>query len=81
MGAIGDPCEYLNVCDPGGWCASADVVPDCAGSIGCCAAYCDVSDPNASDTCPAGTECVMWHEEGMAPPGEEDIGVCILPQT
>jgi hypothetical protein len=81
MGAIGDPCEYINVCDAGGWCAAAETVPGCAGSIGCCAAYCDITDPMANDTCPAGTECVAWHEMGTAPPGEEDIGVCILPQT
>ncbi len=81
MGAIGDPCEFINVCDAGGWCAAAETVPDCVGSAGCCAAYCDFSDPNATATCPAGTECVAWYEEGSAPPGEEDIGVCILPQT
>ncbi|MEX1366505.1 MAG: ribulose phosphate epimerase [Nannocystaceae bacterium] len=79
LGAIGDPCEFLNVCDPGGWCAAAEVVPDCAGSIGCCAAYCDLTDP--MDNCPDMTECTPWHDEGTAPPGEEDIGVCILPQT
>ena len=81
LGAIGDPCEFINVCDPGGWCAAAETVPNCQGSIGCCAAYCDFSEPNASETCPAGTECIAWHEEGTAPPGEEDIGVCIVPQT
>jgi len=79
MGAIGDPCEYINVCDPGGWCANAEVVPDCVGSGGCCAAFCDVTEPDAG--CPAMTECVAWWEEGEAPPGEEDIGVCILPET
>ncbi len=81
QGAIGDPCEYINVCDPGGWCAAAETQPGCAGASGCCAAYCDVTDPDADATCPAGTECVAWHMEGTAPPGEEDIGVCILPQT
>ncbi len=79
LGAIGDPCEYINVCDPGGWCAAAEVVPDCAGAIGCCAAFCDVTDPAAE--CPAGTECTPWYEDGTAPPGGEDIGVCIVPQT
>ena len=69
------------MCDPGGWCAAAETVPDCAGASGCCAAFCDISDPDASMTCPAGTECVAWYEMGTAPPGDEDIGVCILPQT
>jgi hypothetical protein len=81
LGAIGDPCEYINVCDPGGWCAAAETQPDCGGAIGCCAAYCDITDPDASATCPAGTECIAWHMEGTAPPGEEDIGVCVIPQT
>ncbi|MEM7153268.1 MAG: ribulose phosphate epimerase [Myxococcota bacterium] len=82
LGAIGDPCEFINVCDPGGWCAAADVVPGCVGSIGCCAAYCDITDPNATENCmPDMTECTPWHDEGTAPPGEEDIGVCILPQN
>jgi len=79
LGAIGDPCEYINVCDPGGWCAAAESVPDCVASSGCCAAFCDITDP--ASTCPDGTECVAWHTKGTAPPGEEDIGVCILPQT
>jgi len=77
MGIFGDPCEFLNVCDPGFWCANADTVPGCAGAVGCCASYCDTSDPMPS--CEPGTECVTWHEEGTAPPGEEDIGVCIIP--
>ncbi len=82
LGAIGDPCEYINVCDPGGWCAAAEVVPGCLGSAGCCAAYCDITDPMANETClPDMTECTPWHDEGMAPPGEEDYGVCILPQN
>jgi hypothetical protein len=79
LGAIGDPCEYINVCDPGGWCAAAESVPDCMAASGCCAAFCDITDP--ASVCPDGTECVAWHTEGTAPPGEEDIGVCILPQT
>lgn len=79
LGAIGDPCEYINVCDPGGWCANAEAVPDCAGAIGCCAAYCDNTDP--APDCPVGTECIPWYDEGTAPPGGEDIGVCIIPQA
>jgi hypothetical protein len=82
LGAIGDPCEYINVCDPGGWCANAESVPGCAGAIGCCSGYCDITDPMASDTClPDGTECVSWYEEGTAPPGYEDVGVCVIPAT
>jgi hypothetical protein len=79
-GVYGDPCEYINACDPGLACLNADVVPGCAGSQGCCAPFCDASDPNA--VCPGaaqGEECVAWYEEGQAPPGYEDVGVCMLP--
>jgi hypothetical protein len=81
LGAIGDPCEYINVCDPGGWCAAAESVPNCVGSSGCCAAYCDLTEPDPSASCPASTECIAWYEEGTAPPGYEDVGVCVIPQS
>jgi len=77
MGVFGDPCEYFNECAPGFWCASAESVPGCVGSGGCCASYCNTSAPMSS--CEPGTECVSWHEEGTAPTGEEDIGVCVTP--
>jgi hypothetical protein len=76
-GVFGDPCEYINVCDPGFWCADATAVPGCAGAIGCCSSYCDVSDPTS--TCEGdGQECVAWWED--PPPGEEHFGVCVIPQ-
>jgi hypothetical protein len=81
LGEIGDPCEYINVCNPGGWCAPAESVPDCVDASGCCAAFCDITEPDPDATCPALTECIAYHMEGTAPPGEEDIGVCVLPQT
>jgi hypothetical protein len=82
MGAFGEGCEFLNVCDPGLFCANPDGVPDCAGSIGCCSSFCDFSDPDASAACPGaagGQECVLFYEEGQAPPGYEDVGVCLIP--
>jgi hypothetical protein len=73
----GEPCGYINDCAAGNYCADAAALPACNGSA-CCASFCDFSDPNAM--CPtAGTECVSFFEEGMAPPGYEDVGVCILP--
>ncbi len=78
-GAFGDPCEYLNVCDPGLFCADAATVPDCAGSTGCCSEYCDTSDPDA--VCMGnGQMCTPFYEEGQAPPGYENVGICIIPQ-
>ncbi|HET6585676.1 MAG TPA: ribulose phosphate epimerase [Nannocystaceae bacterium] len=82
MGAFGEGCEFLNVCDPGLFCANPDGVPNCAGSIGCCSTFCDISDPNASAACPGaagGQECTAWYEEGQAPPGLEDVGACVIP--
>jgi hypothetical protein len=71
----GEPCGFINDCAAGNLCTDAANLPVCNGSA-CCASYCDLTDP----TCGVeGTECVTFFEEGMAPPGYEDIGVCILP--
>ncbi|HET6585128.1 MAG TPA: ribulose phosphate epimerase [Nannocystaceae bacterium] len=81
MGVYGDPCEFLNVCDPGLFCAQPEGVPDCVGS-GCCSEFCDVTDPSATMNCPGfgeGQECVAWYEEGAAPPGFEAVGACLIP--
>lgn len=80
-GQHGTGCEYINSCDPGHICVSADAVnsPECQGgsSSGCCSAVCSVSE-NAP--CPnAGEECISYYE-GMEPfPGYEDVGICIIP--
>ena len=77
MGAYGDPCEYANACDPGLVCLNPEYVPDCMAG-GCCSPLCEVTAPNM---CPGdGQECIAWYEEGMAPPGYEDVGVCGIPQ-
>lgn len=81
LGAYGDPCQYFNVCDPGLYCAAADVLPNCVGSTGCCTEYCDVMDANASCAGAAdGVECVPWWGDGVVPPpGMDSIGACIMP--
>jgi hypothetical protein len=72
---LGEACGFINDCVPGAVCLPADVVPDCAGAS-CCGSFCSIADPE----CPAaGTECSDFFEEGMAIPGYEDVGVCILP--
>ena len=77
LGAYGDPCEFVNVCNPGLMCLNAEAVPDCEGSIGCCTPYCDTAQPN---TCPGpGQTCQPWFEDGEALPGLETLGVCALP--
>jgi len=82
-GQYGDPCEYVNVCDPGLYCANAEAVPGCQGAVGCCSDYCDLTAPVPVAACSGagqGQECVPWFEEGTAPPGLEHIGGCAIPQ-
>jgi len=79
-GVLGDPCEYLNWCDPGLFCANADTLPNCAGPAGCCTRLCDAS---AADPCAgiAGTECVPYFEENQQPPCYGGVvGGCLLPE-
>ncbi|MEX1364920.1 MAG: ribulose phosphate epimerase [Nannocystaceae bacterium] len=79
-GAPGDPCEFLNSCDPGLFCANAEVVPDCVGSGGCCSEFCDLSDADPDAGCSqTGQTCQTWFEEGAAPPQYVDVGACALP--
>lgn len=77
MGAYGDECEFLNVCDPGNVCLEASHVPGCGGAVGCCAEFCDLLDPACPDT-ELGVECVPWFEEDEARPGYENLGACVL---
>jgi hypothetical protein len=72
---LGEPCGYINDCAAGNTCLDAEVLPGCNGSA-CCGSFCDLDDP----TCGLeGTECSAFFEEGMAPPGYEGVGVCIVP--
>jgi len=80
MGAPGDPCEFLNACDPGLFCANAEVVPNCEGSGGCCSEFCDLTVPEPDTACSLmGQMCTPWFEEGAAPPDLEHVGACALP--
>lgn len=78
MGAFGDPCEFVNACDPGGVCLTQTAVPNCM-SVGCCSWLCDLTDPGGDAQCMAGQMCTPWYEPGAAPPGYEDVGACALP--
>jgi hypothetical protein len=75
-GADGDACppeDGENSCDPGQWCG-----PNSAGcmDVNCCTPYCDLDAPQ----CTAPDECVSFYgDPGAAPPGFEDVGVCVLP--
>ncbi|HET6584476.1 MAG TPA: ribulose phosphate epimerase [Nannocystaceae bacterium] len=78
-GSYGSGCAFINVCDPGLFCASSAAVPGCA-STGCCSEFCDTTDPVVCSGAAGGQECVAWYEEGQAPPGFEHIGACSIPE-
>jgi hypothetical protein len=71
----GEACGFINDCVGGNVCLDATVFPSCAGAA-CCAAFCDLADPMCAQM---GTECTAFFEMGMAPPGYENVGVCIIP--
>jgi hypothetical protein len=76
IGQDGDACppsDGENSCDPGQWCG-----PNSNGctDVNCCTPYCDLSAP----ACTAPDECVSFFgDPASAPPGFEDVGVCVLP--
>jgi hypothetical protein len=70
-----EPCGYINDCLPGHLCLDATALPMCAGAA-CCSAWCDLSDPQCLTV---GTECISFYDEGTAPPGLENTGICALP--
>ena len=79
MAPEGTPCDFANVCNPGNMCVNPDFYPnpDCQGSLGCCAPFCDLDDANACEGLSVeGVTCVAYHEPGSAPPGLENVGVC-----
>lgn len=80
-GGVGDDCEFITTCDPGLACVAGDRLTLCE-SGGCCSSYCMLSDPNADAQCAVegvGQVCVPWYDEGQAPVGMEDVGICALP--
>lgn len=74
-----DGCEFANACDPGLICLDAQFVGPCdPADGGCCTRFCDLTNPQPQ--CPVQLECLALFEEGQAPPGLEDVGVCVTPQ-
>jgi hypothetical protein len=71
----GQPCEFVNSCAMDHYCAEASLMPDCEGTA-CCAAHCRVSEGSCEQP---GTACVPFFEDGSAPPGLADVGVCVSP--
>ncbi|MCA9700049.1 MAG: ribulose phosphate epimerase, partial [Myxococcales bacterium] len=71
----GGPCSLINDCAIDNVCVDALYLPSCDGPA-CCATWCDLGDPVCAVP---GTECVAWYEQGTAPSGYENVGVCVLP--
>jgi hypothetical protein len=74
----GEPCDFVTSCAEGLTCLDSSLFPACAG-VSCCAEFCDLT---AGVPCPdadQGVECVPWYEDGEAPSGHENLGVCVLP--
>jgi hypothetical protein len=77
QGGPDSPCDAVNACDPGLRCVPAGAASGCpAGSTGCCRPYCDMS---AADVCGVGETCESAFAQGNAPPGAENVGICLLP--
>lgn len=74
----GEPCQALNACASGLLCGAAEAVaPSCdLAAYGCCTPFCDLTAPDCFDPAQA---CVPWWSGG-APPGQENLGVCLLPE-
>ena len=76
MGAVGDPCEFINACDPGTFCGNPAAYPGCDPMAGgCCIPFCPLDAPE----CVAGTECEPWYDPMDVPPGYENLGACVIP--
>lgn len=85
LGAYGDPCAFINVCDPGLICLDTSAVPPglpCEGAPGCCSEVCDITDPAGDQQCAGAAEgqtCQAWYQEGEAPVLWDHVGACALP--
>ena len=73
-----DQCYTIQSCKPGLICANGDGQQSC-NSDACCTPYCDASG-DGSECIEELEECVPYYEEGMAPPGFENVGLCYIPE-
>lgn len=78
-GEVFADCEYLNACDEGLACVPNTLASECDPvSSHCCLPLCDLSAPGE---CPgAGQQCLSWYGDEPAPEGNENIGLCRLPE-
>jgi hypothetical protein len=73
----GEACVYVDDCTPGHMCVDGEAVPGCDSP--CCSPHCALSLGDGPCAAVPGTTCVPFFEQGMAPPGYEDLGICAAP--
>lgn len=74
-----DPCQYINSCDKGFFCAVPTLANECdPNSTGCCLPFCDITMMPMCNG--AGQECLPWYGMDTPAPGYEDVGYCGIPQ-
>ena len=72
---VGEPCAAVNACASGLICESSLGLPGCEATA-CCTDLCDLGNPECA-AADLGAICQPWYVE--APPGYEDVGVCLVP--
>lgn len=75
LGNDGDMCYTIQSCKPGLQCTATEVLDGC-GAARCCTPFCDLTEP---DSCIAPESCVAYFDVGTAPPGYENVGLCVIP--
>lgn len=80
QGAVGSPCEFINICAPGSFCAGTELLPECEGPS-CCAPFCDLEADDSCDALLPGTVCRPWYDELPTPScvDLERVGGCLAP--
>jgi hypothetical protein len=57
---------------------AGETLPACP-AMSCCTAFCELGLGDAQCDAVPGTSCIPFFELGAAPPGYEELGVCLLP--
>ena len=73
----GQPCGLINDCEGGNVCLVEEVLPNCLDAA-CCTPFCDLDAPGSVCEILPGTSCLPFFPGDDAPPGYENVGVCIL---
>ncbi|MEM6992513.1 MAG: ribulose phosphate epimerase [Myxococcota bacterium] len=76
-GVAGDPCNFINQCQPGTACLGPEAVEGCVAEAGCCSSYCDLADAMPNADCNGSEVCEVFFEDPA--PDYADVGVCAIP--